>query len=189
MRLCRLPNYTLNPSRATPHWPWHITMPVFAFTVGSMGDIFTAITLVAQITKVLIESTDSTNEHKFLAAELTTFTDTLKVVDRRLQSPALRVSERNALIHAVSTCNEILSAMKHKMENTGGSSGRSRGSNGMWSILPLQRAMRWVLLSKQEMEDYKKKLSSQWACMNTILETSNRCCTSLPISPNRYILI
>ncbi|EIM87044.1 uncharacterized protein STEHIDRAFT_156039 [Stereum hirsutum FP-91666 SS1] len=138
-------------------------MPIFAFTAGSLDDIITVITLATQIAKVLAESTDSTNEHRFLAAELTTFTDTLRIVRRELESPTLSNSARRALMQSVLSCKEILSEMEQKTMSVRGFSGQ-------------EPSVRWVLFNKEEVEEYKRRLSSQWACMNTILEASNRCC-------------
>lgn len=150
-------------------------MAVVAFSFGAFGDILAVIELGVSLTRILVESTDSSHEYQMLISELKGFTHALDAIRDQFLSPSLVSSTRNALTYSISLCHNILLEMQKRLT---GYAGSLQSSIGIWSFsgayTRIRKAVGWTLFAKEELVEYRRRLSEQLTSINTVLEVSNQ---------------
>ncbi|TFY76554.1 hypothetical protein EWM64_g7458 [Hericium alpestre] len=143
-------------------------MAIFAFTVGSLGDIISLIQLAKAVTKALCDSKGSSAEYFDLILEINSVVHTVESVQHELSvrgPDKLAPPVENGLHHAVRICVDLLRRMNEKIL-----AWRRGFSITSWIIgKDAWLRLGWGLFTREELISLRRRLSGQIETMSILL--------------------
>lgn len=143
-------------------------MPVAVFSIGSFGDIVTMLQLAFSIRAALSDASGASADVRALVADIDSFVQALRQVQLTLDArrAALTPDLVNGILHALSTCHNLLQHVQAQITSFQDSLSRNQGPawRKYWAMTA------WSMLGgKQRVDDLKRRLAEQLTVIQTYL--------------------
>ena len=152
-------------------------MPVFAFAVGSLGDIIATAGIVVKVTQVLYDSQDSSSEYRELMHELRSLHRALiltKDAVERCEHTPLGESLSNTVYAEVNECHLVMRAFLDNIHSYRKPLS-STGIGGLWG------KVWWALWEADELEVLRKTLCTRSQRLTMLLTALTSLVTSFTL--------